>query len=104
MGANVELGRGRVLAVQAVPFTTSSAQATNPFGPQTFQVRVVANAACHVKVGSGSVTATTADLFLPANFIDYLMVNPGESIAAIEAATNGLVTATAGTLNVTELG
>jgi len=104
MSANVHLGHGRVLAVQAVPYTASSAQATNPFGPQTFHIRVVANSDCHVKVGIGSVTATTSDLFLPASVVDYLMVTPGETIAAIEAATNGLVTATAGTLNVTELG
>jgi hypothetical protein len=100
----IELGRGRVLAVQAVAFGGASAQATNPFGPSTFQVRLCANAACHYRIGNGTVTATTADVFLPANAIEYAMVTPGESIATIEAATNGLVTATAGTLNVTELG
>lgn len=104
MGASVNLGHGRVLAVQTVAFTTTSAQAPNPFGPQTYQVRVVANSDCHVKIGSGSVTATTSDPFLPSGTIDYLMVSPGETIAAVEAATNGHVTATAGTLNVTELG
>jgi hypothetical protein len=104
MGANVNLGHGRVLAVQTVPYTASSAQAASPFGPQTFQIRIVANSDCHVKVGTGSLTATTSDLFLPASVVDYLMVTPGETIAVIEAATNGLVTATAGTLNVTELG
>ena len=104
MAGLVELGRGRVLAVQAVAFASSSAQATNPFGAQTFQVRLCANAACHYRIGNGTLTATTADVFLPANSIEYVMVSPGESVAAIEAATNGLVTATAGTLNVTELG
>ncbi len=104
MGGKVDLGHGRVLTVQALPFGGASAQATNPFGAQTFQVRLVANAACHYRVGSGSVTATTGDVFLPASWVEYVMVNPGESIAAIEAATGGLVTATAGTLWVTELG
>jgi hypothetical protein len=104
MGGKVDLGHGRVLTVQTVPFAAASAQAAAPFGAQTFQVRLVANAACHYRVGSGSVTATTGDVFLPANWVEYVMVNPGESIAAIEAATNGLVTATAGTLWITELG
>ncbi len=104
MSANINLGHGRVLAVQAVPYTASSAQATNPFGPQTFQIRIVANSDCHVKVGSGSLTATTSDPLLPAGSIDYLMVTPGETIAAVRAASDGLVTATNGTLNVTELG
>src|SRR5712691_3683846 len=103
MGANVDLGHGRVLAVQTVPYTASSAQAASPFGPQTFQIRVVASSDCHVKVGTGSLTATTSDLFLPAHLVDYFMVTPGERIAAVQAATDGLVTATPGTLNVTEL-
>ena len=104
MGGKVDLGHGRVLTVQTLPFAAASAQAAAPFGAQTFQVRIVANAACHYRVGSGSVTASAADVFLPASWVEYVMVNPGESIAAIEAATNGLVTATAGTLWVTELG
>jgi hypothetical protein len=104
MGGKIDLGHGRVLTVQTVAYTAASAQAANPFGPQTYQVRLCANSACHYKVGSGTIAATTSDVFLPANWVEYVMVNPGESIAAIEAATNGLVTATPGTLNVTELG
>jgi hypothetical protein len=50
-----------------------------------------------------SATATTANPFLPANTVEYVTVTPGQRIAAIKAATNGLVTATAGTLWVTEL-
>ena len=42
-------------------------------------------------------------MFLPANAIEYVIVSPGQRIAAIKAATNGLVTATAGTLWVTEM-
>jgi hypothetical protein len=48
-------------------------------------------------------TATTADTYLPANTIEYVIVSPGQRISAIKAATNGLVTATAGTLWVTEM-
>ena len=35
--------------------------------------------------------------------IEYVIVSPGQRISAIKAATNGLVTATAGTLWVTEM-
>lgn len=104
MSANVSLGHGRVLAVQTLAFGAASAQAASPFGSQTFQIRVVANSDCHVKVGTGSITATTSDPFLPASVVDYLMVSPGETIAAIQAPTNGHVTATPGTLNIAELG
>jgi pyrroline-5-carboxylate reductase len=104
MGGKVDLGHGRVLTVQTVAAGASSSQASSAFGSQTYQVRLVANTACHYKVGSGSLTATTGDVYLPANWVEYVMVNPGENIAAVEAATGGLVTATVGTLWVTELG
>jgi len=78
---------------------------TNAFGAQTYQIRVVANSAVHYRIydSTGTATATTADPFLPASWIEYVTVSPGQKISAIKAATNGLVTATAGTLWVTEL-
>lgn len=87
---------------QTVPYTGTAAASTNAFGTQTRQIRVVSNSACHILV-SGAPTAAATDPFLPANWIEYLTVNPGEKISAVQAATNGLVTATAGTLWVTEL-
>lgn len=76
---------------------------TNAFGAQTYQVRVVANSACHYKIGDGAQTAATSDPFLPASWVDVVSVTPGQRISAIKAASNGLVVATAGTLWVTEL-
>ena len=65
--------------------------------------RLVANSACCYRIGDGAQTATTADTYLPANVIEHVIVSPGQRISAIKAATNGLVTATAGTLWVTEM-
>lgn len=78
---------------------------TNAFGSQTYQVRLVANSACHFHIyeAGGTATATTADPMLPANWVETVTVTPGQKISALKAATNGLVTATAGTLWVTEL-
>lgn len=87
---------------QAVAYTGTAAASTNAFGGQTRQIRVVANSACHILVGA-SPTAATTDPFLPANWIEYLTVNPGEKISAVRGGTDGLVTATSGTLWVTEL-
>lgn len=88
---------------QALAFTATSAT-TNAFGSQTYCVRLSANAACHFRVVEASGgTATTSDVFLPANWVDYVIVGPGQKIAAVRAATDGLVTATSGTLNITEL-
>lgn len=88
---------------QAVAYTGTSAAASNAFGAQTYQVRVVSDSACHYAIGDGAQTSTTDFPFLPANTVEYVTVTPGQRIAAIRAATGGLVTATSGTLWVTEL-
>lgn len=87
---------------QAVAYTGTAAASTNAFGGQTRQIRIVANSACHYSI-AGTPVAVVTDAFLPANWVEYVTVNPGEKISAIQAATGGLVTATAGTLWVTEL-
>src|SRR5438132_10527429 len=92
----------RTGATQTIAYNASVA-ITNAFGPETYQVRLVADSACCYRIGDGAQTATTSDPFLPANTIEYVIVNPGQSISAIKAATNGLVTATAGTLWITEM-
>jgi hypothetical protein len=92
----------RAGSTQTIAFDASVAVA-NAFGSETFQLRLVANAACCFRIGDGAQTATTADIYLPANVVEYVIVNPGQRISAIKAATNGLVTATAGTLWITEM-
>jgi endonuclease/exonuclease/phosphatase family metal-dependent hydrolase len=92
----------RTGVTQTIAFDGSVAIA-NVFGPETFQLRLAADSACCYRIGDGAQTATTADIFLPANTIDHVIVSPGQSISAIKAVTNGLVTATAGTLWVTEM-
>jgi hypothetical protein len=87
---------------QAVAYTGTAAASTNAFGTQTRQIRIVANSACHYAI-AGTPVAVVTDAFLPANWVEYVTVNPGEKISAIQAATSGLVTATAGSLWVTEL-
>lgn len=92
----------RVGVTQTIAYDASAAIA-NAFGPETFQLRLVANSACCYRIGDGAQTATAADTFLPANVVEYVIVSPGQRISVIKAATNGLVTATAGTLWVTEM-
>lgn len=95
----------RQLTTQAVAYSTA-ATITNPFGTETYVIRVCSNSACHVLVSEAAnvVAATVANaMLLPANWVDYLIVSPGQKLSVIQAATNGLVTATAGTLLVTEM-
>ena len=88
---------------QTVAFTGSSVAITNAFGTQTYQIRLVANSACNYRIGDGAQTATAADPYLPAGWYEYVTVSPGQRISAIRAATDGLTTATSGTLWVTEM-
>lgn len=94
----------RLGTTQTVAYDATVA-ATNAFGPQTYQIRLVSNSACHFHIyeNGGTATATTADPYLPASWETYITVTPGQRISAIKAATNGLVTATAGTLWVSEV-
>lgn len=80
---------------QTVAFD-DSAPVQNPFGPETWQVRLVANEPCHFRIGDGQQTATVADIYLPPNTIEYVIVSPGNRISAIKA------TEYAGTLWITE--
>jgi len=96
------LAASRLGVTQVIAYDASTA-ITNAFGSQTYQVRLVSNSACNIKIGDGAQTATASDPFLPANWPVYFTVTPGQRISAIKAATGGLVTATAGTLWVTEV-
>lgn len=86
---------------QAVAYTGTAAPST-AFAGQTRTIRIVANSACHYAIGVAPVAVVT-DALLPANWIEYVTVNPGEKISAIKAATAGLITTTDGSLWVTEL-
>lgn len=88
---------------QVVAYTGTATASTNAFDTQTRQIRVVANSACHILVSKAGTLAAVTDPFLPANWVEYITVNGAEKISAIKAATGGLVTATDGSLWVTEL-
>lgn len=61
---------------------TSTAAASAVFGTQTYQIRISAQAACYYKVGDGTPTANTSDVYLPANIVEYVTVTPGQKISA----------------------
>jgi hypothetical protein len=90
---------------QTVAYDGSSVTATNPFGSETFQVRIVATSACCYAIDSAAVTAADNNTseFLPALTDRIVTVTPGQYIAFIQKATNGLVTGTPGTAWITEL-
>ena len=90
---------------QIISVTNTSTTASNKFGTETWQVRLCADTAVNYNITDNTVanTATTTSPFLAANFIEYVTCSPGQTIAAIRASSDGGVTATSGTLWITEM-
>jgi hypothetical protein len=94
----------REIATQVIAFSSSSATAGAKFGTETFQIRLTADAHVCYQIGDGVQTATTASSFLPQFMDRFVIVQPGQQIAAIRAASDGNVTAASGTIWITEIG
>jgi hypothetical protein len=84
------LGTHQSVAYTAVAGTISTAITT---GIQ--YVRVVTTSAAYIKIGS-SPTATTSDVYLPADWSEVFRISPGEKVSAVQVSAGG-------TLHVTEL-
>ncbi|MDE5451324.1 hypothetical protein GWE18_00340 [Bradyrhizobium sp. CSA112] len=79
--------------------TTGAASATlaNPFGSETFQVRLCTTTTCRYRVvEAAGGTAVATDTLLHPDQLEYITVTPGQKIAAIQETA-------AGKLNVTEM-
>lgn len=81
---------------QVASLSTASASLTNAFGTETWQVRVSADFPCNYSIGDGTQTASTTSPFLPANWVEFVTVSPGQRAAAIKAAVEGLVSTSTG--------
>jgi hypothetical protein len=56
---------------------------------------VIVTAAAYIKIGS-SPTATTSDVYLPADAAEYFTIASGEKVSAVQVSSGG-------TLHVTEI-
>jgi hypothetical protein len=79
-------------------FTLSGmSQASAPFGAETYQIRIATSGQpAFFQIGNGTPVATTSSPLIPGNWVDYVTVTPGQSIAVLQAGT-------AGSLSVTEI-
>lgn len=92
-------------ASQNVAYASSggASAASSAFGSQTYAIRVSApgslsaTVGVRIQVGDGTPTATATSPLLPANWVEYIIVTPGQKIAAL---SNDSVS---GNLSVTEL-
>ena len=69
---------------------SGSSQASAAFGAQTRVVRLAAGAQpAWYKIGDGTPTADANSALLPANWIEYVTVQPGQKVAVLQAGTAG---------------
>lgn len=89
---------GATVAV-TVTGTTASGALTAPVSTQGYSVRVynAGTVAAFIKFGVAGITATTADMPIPAGGVETFEVSPTTTtIAAINSGTSGTLYATAG--------
>lgn len=89
-------GTGRLGTHQSVAYTGTAGTIANAIGSGVQKVRVVVTSAAYIKIAKTSPTATTSDVYMPADSPEYFTVNPGQKVSAIQVTSGG-------TLHVTEI-
>ena len=88
-------GTGRLGRHQSVSYTGTAGTISNAIGDGVMKVRVVVTSAAYIKIGK-SPTATSSDVYMPADSVEYFTVMAGEKVSAIQVSDSG-------TLHVTEI-
>lgn len=85
----------RLGTVHTVAYTGTAGTISGTIGGGVYQARVWCSSDAHILVGA-SPTATTSSTPISAGVAEYINVNPGEKVSAIQQSAGG-------TLYVTEL-
>lgn len=77
--------------------TTSTAVFSSTFATNTYQIRISCPAVCYYAVSdvAAPVTASTASIFLPNTWVDYVTVTPGQKVSVFSSTIQ--------TISVTEI-
>lgn len=67
---------------------TTTATIDNAIGTGVYKVRVVVTTAAYIKIGKDA-TATTSDVYMPADSPEYFSIRPGEKVAAVQVSSGG---------------
>jgi hypothetical protein len=78
---------------QVISFGPVSFAIANALSKNTIIIRLVATAPCHVAIGTGTPTATSTSMYLPAGVPEYFSVNGFQTlkVAAVQNATAGVL-------------
>jgi len=84
-------GAAKLQAPQTVAYTGTAGHTTNVVGNGVYKVRIVcttdAFVLAHAPTDSDATTSTGH--FWPANSVEYMTVNPGQRISAIQLSSGG---------------
>lgn len=81
--------------IQQAAITVSGTTAPSAaFGAQTYAIRVCSSTLCFINVGDGTPVATAANALLPANWIEYILVSPGQKVAFLQQTAGGVASVT----------
>lgn len=73
---------------QSVAYTGTAGTISNAVGSNTYAVRIVATSACYYAIAK-SPTATSSDVYLPADTVETVRINPGEKVSFLQVASSG---------------
>lgn len=76
-----------VVSNENVDFT-GTAGTSAAFADGIHVIRISSSSACYYAIGAAP-TATTSDTYLPADEVEYLIVNPGQKISFVQVSTGG---------------
>lgn len=87
------LAHGRASTTQKVAYTGTAGVITNPVGSYTTLCRIVVTSNAYIAFGTAP-TATTSDVYMPANVPEYFTIRPGEKVSAVQDAAGGTLIVT----------
>jgi len=75
-----------------VSYSSTSVQSAE-VPANTYEVRLVATTACHINIAKDPTAAATDNngFALPAGVVEYFHVSPGEKVAVIRSADDGVL-------------
>jgi hypothetical protein len=88
-------GTGRHGTHQSVAYTGTAGTIAVAITTGVQKVRIVTTSAAYVKCGK-AVTATTSDVYWPADSVEHVTISAGEVVSAVQVSSGG-------TLHVTQV-
>lgn len=76
-----------IVSNENVDYTSTAGQSA-AFASGIHAIRICASSASYYKIGANP-TATSADTYLPADEVEYLIVNPGQKISFVQVSSGG---------------